>query len=126
MAELDDITLLADILLPGDKNKGWPSASEAIDSNLWKKAVSKPEMLVNFAKQVAVCKVDSRSQVVRKYQENHADVFGLFLSALTDLYYNSPQVYKCLENMIGNGPSDPNQFNKSRLDGVIERGKVSK
>ena len=126
MAELDDITLLADILLPGDKNKGWPSASEVVDPNLWKNAVSKPEMLVNFAKQVSGCKLVSRLQLVRKYQENHAHVFGLFLSALTDLYYKSPQVYKCLENMIGNGPSDPKQFNKSRLDGVIERGKVSK
>ena len=57
MAELDDITLLADILLPGDKNKGWPSASEVVDPNLWKNAVSKPEMLVSFAKQVSGCKL---------------------------------------------------------------------
>lgn len=126
MAELDDITLLADILLPGDKNKGWPSASKVVDPNLWKSAISKPEMFVSFAEQVASCKLESRLQAVRKYQENYADAFSLFLSALTDLYYKSPQVYTSLEKMIDNGPSDPKPFNKGRLDGVIRRGKVTK
>ena len=71
MAELDDITLLADILLPGDKNKGWPSASEVVDPNLWKSAISKQEMFVSFAEQVASCKLECRLQAVRKYQENY-------------------------------------------------------
>ena len=123
MAELDDITLLADILLPGNKNKGWPSASEVVDPNLWKNAVSKPEMLVSFAKQVSGCKLVSRLQLVRKYQENHAHVFGLFLSALTDLYYKSPQVYTSLEKMIDNGPSDPKPLTKAGWTELFEEGK---
>ena len=79
-----------------------------------------------FAEQVASCKLERQLQAVRKYQENHTDVFSLFLSALTNLYYKSPQVYTSLEKMIDNGPSDPSPFNKGRLDGVIRRGKVTK
>ena len=126
MAELDDIRLLADILLPGDKNKGWPPASKVVDPNLWKSAISEPEMFVSFAEQVASCKLESRLQAVREYQENYADAFRLFFSALTDLYYKSPQVYTSLEKIIENGPRDPKPFNKGRLDGVIRRGKVPK
>ena len=118
MSEIDIVIELGDILLPGDKNKGWPPASAVLTASSWKSNVSKPEILTSFAQQVAASNSESRKQTIIHFQKQNPELFCSFMSALTDLYYNSPIVYELVTAIVKKGPSEPKPFDNKRLNRV--------
>lgn len=115
------ITILADLLLPGDITTGWPSAASVVSMSAWIDSSGKPQMLQDLAACVAACPKSKQLELVAAFEESEPSTFFALYGALTDLYYTSPETVALMAEMAAAGPQDPQPFNPSRLKGVITR-----